>query len=366
MDAPDATKLCSRCGETKPVSEFSIKSKKTGSLTAWCRECRRAYGREHYQANTATYKQRSSRRRREQHPQIRESIYAYLREHPCVDCGERDILLLDFDHRDPSSKRDVVARLARSGTLRAVMLEIAKCDVRCATCHRKRTAVQMNWRKSPSFERDRRAPLPALRRAPRDSATGRPVIEQLSIWSVGLSKWCSRCARFKALHDFAFHDRTTGQRQHRCRSCQAELRREHYLRNREHYIAWAIRQARRRRDEHVALVHEYLRSHPCVDCNESDIQLLEFDHADGAEKLMPISTLLGRKNTATLLAEIAKCDVRCVSCHRRRTAERFKWSKRLGEDAVSYNVGARGCVVVVANDLPKIGARDRSPPPAQF
>ena len=366
MGVPDETKRCSRCGETKPVSEFSIKNKKTGLLTAWCRDCRRAYGREHYQANTSTYIARSRRRRREQRPRIREAIYAYLREHPCVDCGERDILLLDFDHRDRSSKRDVVARLARSGTLRAVMLEIGKCDVRCGKCHRKRTAAQMNWRKSPTFEGDHRAPLPALRRAPRASATGRPVTEQLSIWSVGLTKWCSRCARFKPLHDFAFHDRATGRRQHHCRPCQAELRRDHYRRNREHYIGWAIRQTRRRRDEHVALVHEYLRSHPCVDCGESDIQLLEFDHADGTHKLMPISTLLGRRNTATLLAEIAKCDVRCVNCHRRRTAERFKWSKRLGEDAVSYNVGARGCVVVVANEVPNLAAWVRSPSPAQF
>lgn len=337
MGAPDEMKRCSRCAEMKPLDEFGIKNKTTGSRQVWCRPCCREYGREHYRLNSAVYVERSRRRRREQHPRIREAIYSYLRRHPCIDCGERDILLLDFDHRDRSSKRNVVARLARSTTLTVVMTEIAKCDVRCANCHRRRTAAQMNWRKSPAFERDHRAALPELRRAPRDSATGKPVTEQLSIWSVGLTKWCSRCARFKPVHDFAFHDRVTGRRQHRCRMCQAALRREHYLRNREHYIARAVRQGRQRRDEQVALVHDYLRSHPCIDCGERDIQLLEFDHIDGATKVMPISLLLGRRSTATLRAEIGKCDVRCVNCHRRRTAEAFKWSKRLGEDAISYN-----------------------------
>ena len=124
--------------------------------------------------------------------------------------------------------------------------------------------------------------------------------------------------------------------------CQAELRREHYLRNREHYIAWAVRQGRQRRDEQVALAHDYLRAHPCVDCGERDIRLLEFDHIAGATKVMPISILLGRRNTATLLAEIAKCDVRCVNCHRRRTAEAFQWSKRFGEGPTLYNASHAG------------------------
>lgn len=339
MGAPDEMKRCSRCGETQPVSEFGVKNKMTGLRAVWCHACRREYGREHYRAHKPAYLARNRRRRSQDRPRVRDAIHAYLREHPCIDCGERDILLLDFDHRDRTSKRGIVGRLARSGALGTVMAEIAKCDVRCGNCHRRRTAAQLNWRKSPAFERDHRSPLVPLRRAPRDPATGVPVIEQLSIWSVGVTKWCSRCAGFKPLVDFAFHDRATGRRQHRCRTCQAALRREHYLRNREHYISWAVRQGRQRRDQQVALVHEYLRSHPCIDCGEQDIQLLEFDHIDGATKMMPISILLGRRNTATLQAEIAKCDVRCVNCHRRRTAEAFKWSKRFGEDTVSYNVG---------------------------
>lgn len=38
-DNPDEQKRCSKCGETKPRSEFYVKDPKSGRLFAWCREC---------------------------------------------------------------------------------------------------------------------------------------------------------------------------------------------------------------------------------------------------------------------------------------------------------------------------------------
>lgn len=347
MDALDEAKRCSRCGVTKAASEFSIKNKKTGLRTAWCRECRRAYGREHYRANTAAYMSRARKRKPGDRVRARAIVAEYLRAHPCIDCGETDILLLDFDHRDGSAKRAPVARLVSSGSISLVMAEIAKCDVRCGNCHRKRTAAQLNWRKSETFQDTRRAPLVPLRRAPRASASGNPVKEQLSIWDIGVTKHCGDCGVAKPLHEFAFADRLQGTRQFRCRSCHAAARRRHYLENKPAYIAWATRQMRRKRDEQCALLHAYLREHACVDCGESDITLLEFDHIDPAEKVRDISTLLGHTSWERVLQEIGKCDVRCVNCHRRRTAERGRWQKLLGEDAALYNGGTRGCGVVV-------------------
>ena len=336
MDTPDGTKRCSRCRETKPVSEFSIKNKKTGVLTAWCRECRRAYGREHYRQNRSPYLMRRREWRREERPRIVAAVADYLGTHPCVDCGERDILLLDFDHRDPATKVAPVSRMMHGASMSAVLAEIAKCDVRCGNCHRTKTATQRNWRKAPGFESRRRV-LPGPKRQPRASSTGHPVTEQLSIWSIGMSKRCSRCRLELPLHEFAFSDRQRGTRQNLCRACHAACRREHYQKNREDYILWAKRQHERKYKEQTALVDQYLREHPCVDCGETDIVLLEFDHVDG-NKVMDLSSMLGRRSTRAIREEIAKCDVRCVNCHRRRTAERGNWRKLLGEDAVSYNV----------------------------
>lgn len=61
-------------------------------------------------------------------------INDYLLTHPCVDCGERDPVVLEFDHRDPSIKEGRVSDMSKQ----KVGAEIEKCDVRCANCHRKR------------------------------------------------------------------------------------------------------------------------------------------------------------------------------------------------------------------------------------
>jgi hypothetical protein len=60
---------------------------------------------------------------------------------PCSDCGERyPPCAMDFDHRDPSTKRAAVTRMiGRAGTQR-LLDEIAKCDIVCANCHRLRTS----------------------------------------------------------------------------------------------------------------------------------------------------------------------------------------------------------------------------------
>ena len=57
----------------------------------------------------------------------------------CVDCGERRLCVLDFDH--VGGKDASVMVLAHSGYgLARLQSEIAKCEVRCANCHRRRTA----------------------------------------------------------------------------------------------------------------------------------------------------------------------------------------------------------------------------------
>jgi hypothetical protein len=57
----------------------------------------------------------------------------------CVDCGEQDPVVLDFDHI--AAKRDKVTRLAWFGcSLETIDDEIKRCEIRCANCHRRMTA----------------------------------------------------------------------------------------------------------------------------------------------------------------------------------------------------------------------------------
>jgi hypothetical protein len=67
----------------------------------------------------------------------------HLRDRPCADCGGCFApCAMDFDHRDPRSKRAAVTRMiGRAGTPR-ILDEVAKCDIVCANCHRLRTFVR--------------------------------------------------------------------------------------------------------------------------------------------------------------------------------------------------------------------------------
>lgn len=56
----------------------------------------------------------------------------------CVDCGEMDPVVLDFDHI--GGKTFNVARMSGRTSYEALRAEIAKCEIRCANCHRKMTA----------------------------------------------------------------------------------------------------------------------------------------------------------------------------------------------------------------------------------
>ena len=111
-----------------------------------------------------------------------------------------------------------------------------------------------------------------------------------------------------------------GQYDNYCKPCRAEYHHEHYLNNRDRYIE----QARRRRTalahERYAFLIEFFKSNPCADCGESDPMVLEFDHL--GDKLFNIAQGVRDRGWQVFLDEIAKCDVVCANCHRRRTAKR--------------------------------------------
>lgn len=71
------------------------------------------------------------------------------------------------------------------------------------------------------------------------------------------------------------------------------------------------------------LILDYLREHPCVDCETEDIRVLEFDHrTDRGPKIAGISELVNASRPwAAIRHELEKCDVRCRNCHVIRTHE---------------------------------------------
>lgn len=78
----------------------------------------------------------------------RTRILSYLKQHPCLDCGESDPVVLDFDHVDETTKTTGIAIMVWGlAPWHRIETEIAKCVVRCSNCHRRRTAKQFGyWR----------------------------------------------------------------------------------------------------------------------------------------------------------------------------------------------------------------------------
>lgn len=137
--------------------------------------------------------------------------------------------------------------------------------------------------------------------------------------------WCWSCRTSKPARDFAFRDLERGLLQGHCRVCHAALRRAHYIKNKADYVRRAIAQVRARREENRRQIYQYLLAHPCVDCGESDVVVLEFDHRVPSEKVAAVGGVAARRTWTSVAKEIAKCDVRCVNCHRRKTARDFHW-----------------------------------------
>lgn len=129
---------CGRCGESKPVEEFAWRRKARKQRDNYCRPCRAAYKQEHYRAHRRRYIDQSQLRKKEVFAERLAFLIDFLREHPCVDCGESDPVVLEFDHlRDKSFS---VSQGFRDRRWQSVLDEIAKCEVVCANCHRRRTA----------------------------------------------------------------------------------------------------------------------------------------------------------------------------------------------------------------------------------
>lgn len=104
-----------------------------------------------------------------------------------------------------------------------------------------------------------------------------------------------------------------------CKVCKNFYNKEWYKKHRQEQINRAKIRNSKIVSENRELVDNYLLLHPCVDCEEKDIVVLDFDHVKG-EKEYNISMMMSF-NKNRLIKEILKCEVRCANCHRKRHAK---------------------------------------------
>ncbi len=138
-------KTCSRCKQKKSEKEFNFRIKNKGILQGRCRDCTREMSRNHYEENKDVYKQRAIAHNKKTRSRNIQRVKEYLDEHPCVDCGETDPVVLQFDHNGDKTKC-VSVMLKECYSWDTIQSEIAKCQVRCGNCHTRKTAKERGWK----------------------------------------------------------------------------------------------------------------------------------------------------------------------------------------------------------------------------
>ncbi len=131
-------------------------------------------------------------------------------------------------------------------------------------------------------------------------------------------KICTKCLKELPFTSFYKNSRSRTGYAHYCKGCASEqVKKSRNLQ--EHTI-----KVYARRDKCRAYVLNYLSTHPCVDCGESNPVVLEFDHISGI-KVESISKMVSISySLENIQAEIDKCQVRCANCHRVVTSQRNK------------------------------------------
>lgn len=156
--------------------------------------------------------------------------------------------------------------------------------------------------------------VPQSSQVPPASASAEPPARD-----AGGSRRCSRCEITKPLTEFNRHKNG---HQWWCRECfRGYFRERGELHLRQVKSAKVTRLAAAR-----AHIMRHFEAHPCADCGEQDPLVLEFDHI--GMKGGDVSNLVSAaRSVSALQAELERCEVVCVNCHRARTATRGGWRR---------------------------------------
>lgn len=122
-------KTCNACGLPRPLTEYHKASRNVDGLYHTCKECRKEIDRIRYQTNPSKKAKNGEHRKR-----LSKWLSDYKRSVGCKLCNEREPVALDFHHTD-GKKEAILSRLKSSR--RRIEMELPKCEVVCANCHRK-------------------------------------------------------------------------------------------------------------------------------------------------------------------------------------------------------------------------------------
>lgn len=166
-------RLCNVCKRTLPVSEFYVRSKRPNEIVRICKQCYCKRSRAYAKAHPDRIKEISARGREKHREEIkqrnkefyertkndpahiaaRKACYEKNKDkwhenernkraefnkkwkHPCEKCGESRLYLIQFHHKDPSTKLFCIGASATQKKPDILENEIKKCVCLCSNCH---------------------------------------------------------------------------------------------------------------------------------------------------------------------------------------------------------------------------------------
>lgn len=108
------------------------------------REDRAAAAAKHYRNNKKKIISRSSARNKRQKKKNKEFVHRVKRRFSCVDCGESNPIVLEFDHVRGEKRKNIADMVVNYYSIKTIKNEMRKCDIRCANCHRIKTSERKN------------------------------------------------------------------------------------------------------------------------------------------------------------------------------------------------------------------------------
>ena len=98
-----------------------------------------AASKRHYEKNKKKIIARSYERTKRHRKWARDYVDRIKRMFHCLDCGETEDVLLDFDHVKGEKRANISDMIYQGYSIKSIKDEIRKCEVRCANCHRRKT-----------------------------------------------------------------------------------------------------------------------------------------------------------------------------------------------------------------------------------
>lgn len=130
-------------------------------------------------------------------------------------------------------------------------------------------------------------------------------------------KICSKCKTEKAISEFEKDSSKKDGHKYQCKTCRNAYRKSY---EKGHPVR--AQYVRNRIVDRRATVRRMKEESPCTDCGiHYPYYVMQYDHI-GTDKLFNISSAMGR-SMASILAEIAKCELVCANCHATRTHKRL-------------------------------------------